>query len=266
MPKSIRARCRQRCEQARAQLAQARVTLAKASVDQGRSRQLFEAGVISKQQFQDADASLDAAEASVQSAESGVEDASVDLAYIDIRSPISGIVASVSTQQGETVAASFATPTFVTVIQKNALEIVAMVDEADIGNVRPGEEATFSTETWPDVEFIGTVLRIAPVATIISGVVNYEVAISIHKNVEMLKPDMTANVNIVTAEHPALLVPASCVHKDPEGQFVYMRAPSGLRERRSVATGTRTNGEIEIVRGLDSKTSVLQPNEGAGTP
>jgi HlyD family secretion protein len=66
--------------------------------------------VISKQQFQDADASLDAAEASVQSAESGVEDASVDLAYIDIRSPISGIVASVSTQQGETVAASFATP------------------------------------------------------------------------------------------------------------------------------------------------------------
>jgi RND family efflux transporter MFP subunit len=84
---------------ARAQLAQARVTLAKATADQGRSRQFFEAGVISKQQFQDADASLDAAEASVQSAESGVEDARVDLAYIDIRSPISGIVASVSTQR-----------------------------------------------------------------------------------------------------------------------------------------------------------------------
>ncbi len=237
-----------------------------AGFSKGRSRQLFEAGVISKQQFQDADASLDAAEASVRSAGSGVEDASVDLAYIDIRSPISGTVASVSTQQGETVAASFATPTFVTVIQKNALEIVAMVDEADIGNVRPSEEATFTTETWPEVEFIGTVLRIAPVATIISGVVNYEVAISIHNNVEMLKPDMTANVNIVTAEHPAFLLPASCVHKDPEGPFVYMRAPSGLRERRSVTTGTRTDGEIEIVRGLDAKTSVLQPNEGAGTP
>jgi RND family efflux transporter MFP subunit len=240
--------------------------MAKAALDQSRSRQLFEAGVISKQQFQDADASLDAAKALVQSAESGVEDASVDLTFLDIRSPIDGIVASVSTQQGETVAASFATPTFVTVIQKNALEIVAMVDEADIGNVRPGERATFTAETWPDTIFDGTVLRIAPVATIISGVVNYEVAISIHKNVEMLKPDMTANVNIATAERQALLVPSSCVHSDGSGTFVYVRLPSGIREKRSVVTGTRANGQLEIVQGLDSNTSVLQPNEGAVTP
>lgn len=185
----------------------------------------------------------------MQSAESGVEDATIDLAYLDIRSPISGIVASGSTQQGETVAASFATPTFVTVIQKNALEIVAMVDEADIGDVRPGEGVTFTTETWPHVAFIGTVLHITPMATIISGVVNYEVAISIQKNAEMLKPDMTANVNIVTAEHPALLDPSSCVHKDPAGSFVYVLAPSGLRDRRGVATATRTNGEVRSCEG-----------------
>jgi multidrug resistance efflux pump len=79
----------------------------------------------------------------------------VDLEYVEIRAPISGTIASVSTQRGETVAASFATPTFVTIIQKDALEVVAMVDEADIGNVRPGEEATFTTETWPDFEFAG---------------------------------------------------------------------------------------------------------------
>ena len=125
---------------------------------------------------------------------------------MEIKAPISGTIASIATQQGETVAASFATPTFVTIIQEAALEVIAMVDEADIGNVRKGEKVVFTTETYPDREFQGSVTRIAPVATIISGVVNYEVAISIERDIGLLRPDMTANVNIRTADHSALLV------------------------------------------------------------
>ena len=115
--------------------------------------------------------------------------AQVDLSYVEIRAPISGTVASITTQQGETVAASFATPTFVTIIQEAALEVIAMVDEADIGNVRRGEKVVFTTETYPDHEFQGTVTRIAPVATVLSGVVNYQVAISIERDIALLRPD-----------------------------------------------------------------------------
>lgn len=245
-------------QQAKAQLAQARVTLSKAAMDASRSHQLYAAGIISRQQYQDAEAAFDAAKASVDVAQSGVEDAGVDLAYVEIRAPIGGTIASVSTRQGETVAASFATPTFVTIIQKDALEVVALVDEADIGNVRPGEAATFTTETWPDREFSGTVERIDPVGTIISGVVNYQVTIAIRKDVAMLKPDMTTNVNVVTAQHEAILVPAVCVQRDAEGSFVYTRSASGRPVRRSVTTGSRSAGDVEILQGLDSSAAVLE--------
>jgi RND family efflux transporter MFP subunit len=250
-----------RVQQARAQLAQARVTEAKAALDDDRSRQLFSAGIVSKQQFDDAGSALAAANAGVEMAESGLAEASVDLAYVEIRAPIRGTVASVSTQQGETVAASFATPTFVTIIRKEALEVVAMVDEADIGNVRPGEAATFTTETWPDREFSGRVERIAPAATIISGVVNYEVAIAIRHGVEMLKPDMTSNVNIVTAERPALVVPAACVRRDAEGSYVLIRSASGTPVRSNVVVGGKSDGEVEIARGLAAGTAVLETEE-----
>ena len=245
-------------QQAKAQLAQARVTLAKAAMDASRADQLYAAGIISKQQYQDAEAARDAAKAAVDVAQSGVEGAGVDLAYVEIRAPIGGTIASVSTRQGETVAASFATPTFVTIIQKDALEVVALVDEADIGNIRPGATAAFTTETWPDREFAGTVERIDPVGTIISGVVNYQVMIVIRKDVSMLKPDMTTNVNIVTAQHEAMLVPFACVRHDAEGSFVYERSTSGQPVRQSVTMGSRSAGDVEILQGLDSNVAVLE--------
>ena len=252
--------------QAEAQLVQARATQAKAATDADRTQQLFNAGIVSRQQWQDAQATLRAASASVQVAESAVADASVDLAYVEIRAPIGGTVASVSTQQGETVAASFATPTFVTIIRRDALELVAMVDEADIGNVRAGEPATFTTETWPDKEFTGTVLRVAPVATIISGVVNYEVTISIGNRAAMLRPDMTANVNIVTAERHALVIPLACLHRDPTGSWVYIRAASGDAERRAVTVGGRSAEGVEIAQGLSAGAAVLLLPQEEGKP
>ncbi|HEY0797376.1 MAG TPA: efflux RND transporter periplasmic adaptor subunit [Acidisarcina sp.] len=252
-------------DQANTQLAQANVSLAKAQTDYTRAQKLFDAGLIPAQQFDDARAGLGAAEAAVTAASSSVTAARVDLAYVEIHAPISGTVASIATQQGETVAASFATPTFMTIIQQEALEVVALVDEADIGNVRRGERVAFTTETYPDHEFTGTVTRIAPVATILSGVVNYEVAVSIDGDIAMLKPDMTANVNIRTAEHRALLVPAKSIHRDSGQSFVYVQSATGGSLKRTVSVASRVAEQTEIVRGLAPNEKV-QLKTGEATP
>jgi RND family efflux transporter MFP subunit len=239
-----------RIDQARTQLEQSEVSQAKAETDFARTQKLVEAGLVPAQQFDDAKTALEASKASVAAAQSGLAAAQVDLAYVDIRAPIAGTVASISTQQGETVAASFATPTFVTIIREAALEVIAMVDESDIGNVRQGERGIFTTETFPDHEFQGIVTRIAPVATIISGVVNYEVAISIERDLALLKPDMTANVNIHTSQHQAVLIPTKCIHRDGPLSFVYVQRPGAVPLKRVVSVGTRMANETEIVRGL----------------
>jgi RND family efflux transporter MFP subunit len=243
--------------QAEAQLAHDEVALAKARRDDGRMRRLADAEAISIQQADDARATLELAEATVNASRRALDAARVDLNYVAIRAPISGTVASVSTQQGETVAASFATPTFVTIIQENALEVVAMVDEADIGNVRIGQPVTFTTETYPDRDFAGHVTRIAPVATIVSGVVNYEVGIAVEGDRMALKPDMTTNVSISTASHPALFIPAAGVHQGSGGKYVVVRSADGAQIHRTITTGGRKGGDIEILSGLAVNTPVL---------
>jgi membrane fusion protein, macrolide-specific efflux system len=249
-------------DQAQTQLAQSQVTLAKSRIDSWRMQKLFEAGVTSRQQLDDATAGLAAAQAAVTAAESSLAVAKVDLVYVEIRAPISGTIASVSTLQGETVAASFATPTFVTIIQESALEVVAMVDEADIGNVRPGLSVSFTTETYPDQEFVGTVARVAPIATFVSGVVNYEVALSIGRAVAILKPDMTTNVSIVTAKHRALLIPAACIHQQDGEKFVYIRTSADTSVKRTVTTGARITKDVEITSGLSANNRVLLQRDG----
>jgi RND family efflux transporter MFP subunit len=254
-----------RIDQAKTQLAQAHVALTKSEIDHTRTQKLFDAGLVPAQQLDDATAALDASRAVVTVAQSGLATAQVDLAYVQILAPISGTVASISTQQGETVAASFATPTFLTIIQQAALEVIAMVDEADIGGVRRGQQVVFTTETYPDHEFQGTVTRIAPVATILSGVVNYEVAISIDRDIAMLRPDMTANVNVRTSEHRALIIPLKCIHRDGPQSFVYIQATAGAPVKRVVSVSARGAEGAEIVGGLAPGEKV-QLETGANTP
>jgi macrolide-specific efflux system membrane fusion protein len=248
--------------QAQAQLAHDEVALAKARLDDSRMQRLLSAQAIAAQQADDARATLLLAEATVASSQRALETARVALNYVTIRAPITGTVASVATQQGETVAAAFAAPTFVTIIADDALEVVAMVDEADIGSVRVGEPAIFTTETYPDRDFAGHVVRIAPVATLVSGVVNYEVGIAIDGAMTDLKPDMTTNVTIRTASHQGLFVPASAVQRSSDGAFAILRGPRGAPIRRRVEIMGRKAGTLEIVRGLAANDFVLV----GGTP
>jgi hypothetical protein len=161
----------------------------------------------------------------------------------------------VSTQKGETVAASFSTPTFATIIAEDALELVAMVDETDIGTVEPGNSVYFTVEAYPAIEFEGVVRQIAPKGTIISGVVNFEVMISIDSPIDVLKPDMTANVAIRTAERQALVLPSEAIQRDGFEQFVHIEENDKL-VRRGISAGTREAGFTEIRQGLDAGDTV----------
>jgi RND family efflux transporter MFP subunit len=245
-----------RVEQARTQAAMDEVGVGKAQRDLNRGQQLFGEGVLPAQQKEDLEWQLKSAQAKLEKSRSDLAAAEIDLSYAVIRAPISGTVASVSTQEGETVAASFAAPTFVTIIEDNALELVAMVDETDIANIRAGDTVNFTVEAYPSREMAAVVKRIDPVATIISGVVNYPVMAAIQKDGRLLKPDMTANITIKTAERKAMAVPNSAIQRDDEERFVYL-IRNGKQEKRIVTIGTRDAGFTEIKKGLSISDQVV---------
>jgi multidrug efflux pump subunit AcrA (membrane-fusion protein) len=116
-------------------------------------------------------------------------------------------------------------------------------------------------DAFPAREFPGVVESIAPKATIVSGVVNYEVTIAIEEGAELLKPDMTANVSIHTAQHDALLLPAAAVQREGDQTFVYVAAKNG-RERKAVAVGPKENGMVEIKKGIGPNDTVVVPGTG----
>jgi RND family efflux transporter MFP subunit len=245
-----------RVEQARTQAVMDQVGAGKAERDLQRGQQLFAEGVLPAQQKEDLEWQLKSAQAKLEKSKSDLAATEIDLSYAVIRAPITGTVASVSTQEGETVAASFAAPTFVTIIEDNALELVAMVDETDIANVRPGDTVKFTVEAYPSREMSAIVKRIDPVATIISGVVNYPVMAAIQKDGRLLKPDMTANITIKTAERKALVVPNGAILRGGEERFVFV-LKHGKEERHVVVTGMRDAGFTEIKKGLSASDMVI---------
>lgn len=239
-----------------------RASLDRASADYERAQRLAAQGLVPLQQKQDLELAFQEAKARYGKALRARDLVAVDLGYVSIRAPISGVIASVSTLEGETVAASFTAPTFVTIIADHALQLVGMVDETDIAHVRPGNPVTFTVDAYPVREFPGLVESIAPKATIVSGVVNYEVAIRITDGVQLLKPDMTANLSIQTAQAEALLLPSVAVQRDGDGAFVNM-AGKNQAARRRVVVGTKENGMIEIKKGLLPSDAVLAPAANA---
>ncbi|HEY6250524.1 MAG TPA: efflux RND transporter periplasmic adaptor subunit [Candidatus Angelobacter sp.] len=251
-----------RLAQANAQAQLDRATMDRAAVNSERAQQLAAQGLIPVQQQQDLQLALQEAEAKYEKSLRDRDLVKVDLSYVEIRAPIRGTVASVSTQEGETVAASFTAPTFVTIIGDNSLQLVAMVDETDIANVRRGNPVTFTVDSYPARDFPGTVESIAPKATIVSGVVNYEVNINIRKDAQLLKPDMTANVSIQTAQHQALFLPAEAVRHDGEQSFVYVPGKNGP-QRKAVVVGAREGGSIEIRKGLSPADEIWLLSSGA---
>jgi HlyD family secretion protein len=244
-----------RLDQATAQVNVLEQEVRRAEVELERARQLDSENLAPATDVEDRTLDLAESQARLEKARRDAAVVLSDLQYAVIRSPISGTVASVSTQKGETVAASFNTPTFATIIAEDALELVAMVDETDIGTVEPVNSVYFTVEAYPAIEFEGVVRQIAPKGTIISGVVNFEVMISIDSPIDVLKPDMTANVAIRTAERQALVLPSEAIQRDGFEQFVHIEENDEL-VRRGISAGTREAGFTEIRQGLDAGDTV----------
>jgi RND family efflux transporter MFP subunit len=245
-----------RLAQAKAQVTVAEQAVRRAGVEQTRAEQLGDRQLVPRQQVEDAALALEGAKVQLEKNRRDAAVVATDLSYAVIRAPISGTVASVSTQEGETVAATFAAPTFVTIIADHALQLVAMVDETDIANVVRANTVTFTVEAYPSREFDGHVERIAPKATVVSGVVNYEVMVAVDSATDVLKPDMTANVAIRTAERQALVVPNAALQREGDERFVYVD-DAGRLAKRSVSVGVREVGVVEIKKGLTTADRVL---------
>ena len=244
-----------RLDQANAQVRVLLQEVKRAEVQLERARQLDIKGLAPANDVEDRQLDLADAQARLEKARRDAAVVATDLQYAVIKAPISGTIASVSTQKGETVAASFETPTFATIIAEDALELVAMVDETDIGTVETGNPVYFSVEAFPADEFQGSVKQIAPKGTIISGVVNFEVICTIDSSVDRLRPDMTANVSIRTAERDARVLPTRAIHRDGFEQYVFVEKDGALA-RRNVSVGTREAEFTEIRQGLDRNDKV----------
>ncbi len=198
---------------AKANVLKARATLADSKRTMERNRQLIAKHLISQSDFdtsettwQSNEAQLKANEAQVAQAQAALNSAETNLAYTKIISPVNGIVVSRNVDVGQTVAASFQTPTLFNIAQDlTKMQIDTSVDEADIGKVQVGQNVDFNVDAYPDILFRGKVAQVRINPTTVSNVVTYDVVIQVDNKELKLKPGMTANVSIVTAVKEGVL-------------------------------------------------------------
>lgn len=207
---------------AKTQLATAQSQLNYQTANYNRYKTLFEKGLVAADDFDNAKLSYTQAKEQVASAKEEVQRAQTNLGYATITSPIDGVVLSKSVEEGQTVAASFSTPELFTIAQDlTNMQVVADVDEADIGDVKEGERVTFTVDAYPDDTFEGEVKQVRQEATTTNNVVTYEVVISAPNADLKLKPGLTANVTIYTAERKGVLsVPSKALRFTPQKETV----------------------------------------------
>jgi macrolide-specific efflux system membrane fusion protein len=249
---------RSRNVQAAAALESARASSSYAQAELRRKRELAASLLISASDLDLAERAFAVAEQQRKEAEANLEYASTQLGYGRICAPIAGIVASVSTQEGETVAASFAAPTFVTLVDLSRLEVWAYVDETDIGRIRNGQKAHFTVDTYPGQEFGGRVTAIYPQAELRDNVVNYVTVVRFDPpRDQTLRPEMTTAVKIaLESRENVLAVPRRAVRRD--GGRAFVLSPRGNDSVPVfVTTGSRDESHWEVVSGLRDGDEVL---------
>ena len=195
---------------AKANLASAQSSLNYQAANMERYKTLYKKGLVSADEYENALLTYRQAKEQVASSKENVQRAQTNLGYATITSPIDGTVISKSVEEGQTVAASFNTPELFTIAKDlTNMQVVANVDEADIGGVKEGNRVTFTVDAYPDDTFEGTVKQVRLEATTTNNVVTYEVVISAPNADLKLKPGLTANVTIYTQERSGVLAVAN---------------------------------------------------------
>lgn len=252
--------------QSRANVANVTTALELARANEARMQALFAQEYVSRQEYDQAVQARRSAEAQLAQAKAAAEKDRVNLGYTTIRSPVSGVVIDRVVDLGQTVAASFQTPTLIKIAQDlSEMRIDSAFAEADIGSIRPGQKVRFTVDAFPDRSFQGEVQQIRLNPTTTQNVVTYNVRVSVANPDQILLPGMTAYVSIgVARRENALLVPNAALRfKPPEGSVKAetgeraekAERPAEARERSAGGgKGRKRDGASGTVHVLDGKT------------
>lgn len=248
---------------AKATLFKAEVTLKDAERTLKRKQELFKRDLIARSELDDAETAYNTARAQyeialaqVKKAEAGLRQAKTNLGYTRIVSPVDGVVIAKNVEVGQTVAASFQTPTLFTIAPDlTKMQVDTNVDEADISKIKKGMEVNFTVDAYPDKKFKGIVSQIRLSPTVTQNVVTYNVVISVDNSHLLLKPGMTANVTfVVNSKENVIKIPNSALRfkmpdTPPSKQQGVWVIRGGKSVRVNVKTGISDGEWTELIEG-----------------
>lgn len=234
-------------EQAEAQLASSKTEYEYREKEYMRTRKLYEKDLVSDAEYDEALYMYETAKNAYELNEASIVGVRRNLGYATITSPIDGVVISRAVEEGQTVAAGFETPTLFTIANDlRDMEVVADVDEADIGCVAEGQRVEFTVDAYPDDIFTGRVRQVRLEATTESSVVTYEVVISAANPELKLKPGLTANVTIYTLDRQNVCaVPSKALRFVPDMELVSQLGLSVLE----APVGAAASGTVWVLDG-----------------
>lgn len=245
---------------ARAQLVKDSATLAYAKLAFGRDSTLLSRGIVSQDTYDNAHSTYDAARAQIEVDHAAIEQksaaleaAQVNLDYTNIVSPVDGTVVSRNITIGQTVAASFQTPTlFLIATDLTQMEVDANVSESDVGDLREGDNATFTVEAFPGQPFAGRVVQVRQAPQTVQNVVTYDIVVGVDNKALRLKPGMTATTRIVTAarEH-VLRVPDQALRFSPRLAATASAGPEAASEptaANSTSAGSAAKAQVWVLK------------------
>lgn len=220
-----------------------------------RYKTLYDKGLIAANDFEQARLSYEQSRQQVAIAQQNVAKAKTNLGYATITAPIDGVVLSKEVEEGQTVASAMTTPTlFILAQDLTDMRVIADVDEADIGEVRDGQRVTFTVDAFPDDVFEGRVTQVRQEATTESNVVTYEVVISAPNEDLKLKPGLTANVTIFTAERDGVLcVPTKALKFNPADDLL----PQGMTIEESDARTRVWVTDGNVLKAIPVETGIV---------
>jgi HlyD family secretion protein len=223
--------------QAKASVSSAESDLQFTQQNYDRVKQLYDAKAATQTSFEDAINRLAQARTSVANAKANLQQAQVNLGYAEIYSPINGVILHRAVEQGQTVAASFNTPTLFTIANDlKRMKVEAAIDEADIGQVRLGQNVRFTVDAYPEDVFAGTVQQIRLQPTVTSNVVTYTVIIEAPNPDEKLFPGMTASVTVIVKTETGAMIPVSAFNFTPSAEVMEKLNVQPSQEEQQVKT------------------------------
>ncbi len=203
-----------------------------------RNKELYDKGFLSELDYISSKTSLESSLSDYHSAQTSLERAKTNLNYAYVYSPINGKIINKNVEEGQTVAASFSSPTLFEIAENlSNMQILASVDESDIGQIKVGQEVKFSVQAYPNKEFTGKVVQIRLNSEVVQNVVNYTVAVNADNKDNLLLPGMTATLDFYVEEkNDVLIVPNAALRFQPSPEVL------AEYEKQNPKQGSNSNG------------------------